>query len=276
MSSVEIQRQSVWVSVLCVLSKQTVGGRTRSEAASCRRISSIVLEAVKCVKRNGYNLSLLKQIVITFFRYHYFCYTRLFSIFKALKDVLKSQETGGGYKQYSPSGKEYFLKRSIPFSGFRFTGIWKGRDFNSCHFRSLKWSNRANRCILRLRKKSRKRSGFVIYSYFKDRALTVVKGDAKFLTKYVKGVPFVSRKYVKGVPFLIEGIWKGYLFGRMGLDLEAGPPRITLCWVKVYSPLSIGLASVSFCPRSEFVPMLWSHTVLYLFQTVLSIRCGLL
>ena len=119
MSSVEIQTQSVWVSVLCVLSKQTVGGRTRSEAASCRRISSIVLEAVKCVKRNGYNLSLLKQIVITFFRYHYFCYTRLFSIFKALKNVLKSQETGGGYKQYSPSGKEYFLKRSIPFSGFR-------------------------------------------------------------------------------------------------------------------------------------------------------------
>ena len=161
MSSVEIQRQSVWASVLCVLSKQTVGGRTRSEAASCRRISSIVLEAVKCVKRNGYNLSLLKQIVITFFRYHYFCYTRLFSIFKALKNVLKSQETGGGYKQYSLSGKEYFLKRSIPFSGFRFTGIWKGRDFNSCH------ANRANRCILRLRKKSRKHPGFVIYSYFK-------------------------------------------------------------------------------------------------------------
>ena len=44
------------------------------------------------------------------------------------------------------------------------------------------------------------------YSYFKDPALTVVKGDAKFLTKYMKGVPFVSRKYVKGVPFLIEGI----------------------------------------------------------------------
>lgn len=117
MSSVEIQTQSVWFSLLCVWSKQTVGGRTRSEAASYRRNSSILLEAVKQIVIAFFRL--LKQIVIAFFRNHYFCYARLFSIFKALRNVLKSQETGGGYKQYSPSGKEYSLKRFIPFSGLR-------------------------------------------------------------------------------------------------------------------------------------------------------------
>ena len=51
-------------------------------------------------------------------------------------------------------------------------------------------------------KKSIKRSRFVIYSYFKDSAFTAVKRDVKFLTMYVKGVPFVNRSYTKGVPFL--------------------------------------------------------------------------
>ena len=43
--------------------------------------------------------------------------------------------------------------------------------------------------------KSRKRSGFVIYSYtlyFKDRVLTTVKRDAKFKTRYVKGIPLIN------------------------------------------------------------------------------------
>ena len=42
---------------------------------------------------------------------------------------------------------------------------------------------------------SRKRSGFVIYSYtlyFKDRVLTTVKRDAKFKTRYVKGIPLIN------------------------------------------------------------------------------------
>jgi len=42
-------------------------------------------------------------------------------------------------------------------------------------------------------KKSRKRSGFVIYSYFKDSASTAVERDAKFWIRYVKWVPFVNR-----------------------------------------------------------------------------------
>ena len=45
-------------------------------------------------------------------------------------------------------------------------------------------------------KKSRKRSGFVIFSYSYS-AFTAVKWDAKFYNRYVKGVPF---------QLLIEGI----------------------------------------------------------------------
>ena len=49
--------------------------------------------------------------------------------------------------------------------------------------------------------KSAKRSIFVIDSYLNDRAFIAVKRDAKFKTRYVKGVPFVNRRYTKGVPF---------------------------------------------------------------------------
>ena len=49
--------------------------------------------------------------------------------------------------------------------------------------------------------KSRGRSIFVIDSYLKDSAFTAVKRDVKYLTRYVKGVPFVNRRYTKGVPF---------------------------------------------------------------------------
>ena len=45
-------------------------------------------------------------------------------------------------------------------------------------------------------KKSRKRVGFVIFSYSYS-AFTAVKWDAKFYNRYVKGVPF---------QLLIEGI----------------------------------------------------------------------
>ena len=40
-------------------------------------------------------------------------------------------------------------------------------------------------------KRSRKCSAFVIYSYFKEIALTAVKRDEQFLTRYVKGVPLI-------------------------------------------------------------------------------------
>ena len=46
---------------------------------------------------------------------------------------------------------------------------------------SVKRLKRANRYILiKAVKKLRKRSGFVIYLYFKDNAFTVVERDAKF------------------------------------------------------------------------------------------------
>ena len=49
-------------------------------------------------------------------------------------------------------------------------------------------------------KKSIKRSGFVLYSYLKFSTFTAVKN-----TRYVKGVPFVS----KGVPFIPQMVFKG-------------------------------------------------------------------
>ena len=49
--------------------------------------------------------------------------------------------------------------------------------------------------------KSRKSFIFVIDSYLKGSAFTAVKRDAKFSTRYVKGVQFVHRRYTKGVPF---------------------------------------------------------------------------
>ena len=39
----------------------------------------------------------------------------------------------------------------------------------------------------------RKRSDFVIYSYFKDSEFTVVKMDVKIHTLYVKRVPFLFK-----------------------------------------------------------------------------------
>ena len=51
--------------------------------------------------------------------------------------------------------------------------------------------------------KSRKRF-FVIDSHLNDRTFTAVKRNAKFLTKYVKGVPFVNRRYTKVVSFSLK------------------------------------------------------------------------
>ena len=76
--------------------------------------------------------------------------------------------------------------------------------------------------------KSRKRSGFVTYSYtlyFKDRALTTVKRDAKFKNGFVKGIPlicFVNRRYTKGVPFPSKMLYK---------RVRVESPCIKLCWV---------------------------------------------
>ena len=78
-------------------------------------------------------------------------------------------------------------------------------------------------------KKSKKCSEFVIDSYLKDSAFTSVKRDAKFSTRYVKGVPFFNRRYTKGVPFLWKMLHKrvrGWTFGRslVILNLVEYPP----------------------------------------------------
>ena len=73
--------------------------------------------------------------------------------------------------------------------------------------------------------KSRKRSIFVVDSSFKDSAFTAVKRDAKFKTRYVKGVLFVNKRHTIGVTFSQKhGIQKGE-----GLDLGAEPSRINIC-----------------------------------------------
>ena len=57
-------------------------------------------------------------------------------------------------------------------------------------------------------KKSRKRSDFVISSYFKDSVFTVVKRDAKLQTRFVKGVSFLSKCciHIKGLVVGPRGI----------------------------------------------------------------------
>ena len=57
-------------------------------------------------------------------------------------------------------------------------------------------------------KKSKKCSIFAIDSYSKDSNFTAVKRDAKFLTRYEKGVLFVNRGYMKGVPFPLKIAYK--------------------------------------------------------------------
>ena len=55
--------------------------------------------------------------------------------------------------------------------------------------------------------KLRKRSGFVIYSwYVKDNVFTVVERDAKFYTWCVREVSFINRWYTKGGTFLSKTV----------------------------------------------------------------------
>ena len=57
-------------------------------------------------------------------------------------------------------------------------------------------------------KKSRKRSGFGIYSYLGYSAVTVARKDGKLLSWFVrKGYHFVNRGYMKGVSFLSKMVY---------------------------------------------------------------------
>ena len=59
-------------------------------------------------------------------------------------------------------------------------------------------------------KKSRKRSDFVIYSYFKDSVFTAVKRDAKFQTilGMLKGYLFYQKCYIR-IKGLVVGLRGG-------------------------------------------------------------------
>ena len=90
------------------------------------------------------------------------------------------------------------------------SGIWKGRDFT-------RWSIRKGReiCHLGLWKgpegrtdeyygfiKPKKRFYFGNWFLFKRQCIS------EFLTKYVKGVPFVNRRYTKALPFSWKMVYK--------------------------------------------------------------------
>ena len=110
-----------------------------------------------------------------------------------------------------PGGQNFLwwpIRGSSVWNGnlFKGLGIWKGRDFTCCSkymkgsgnlsfwlVQRPKW---ANRFILWSWKGQEKVLLFFIYSYFKDIAFTVVKRDEQFLTRYVKGAPFVNRRYM--------------------------------------------------------------------------------
>ena len=49
--------------------------------------------------------------------------------------------------------------------------------------------------------KKKKIPSLVVDSYLKDGAFTAVKRDARFYTRYVRGVPFLNTSYTSGVPF---------------------------------------------------------------------------
>ena len=76
----------------------------------------------------------------------------------------------------------------------------------SVSFRSVKRPKRANRRILWLWKSPENFLGsFVIYSQFNDSTFTAAKSNAKFQTRYLKGVPFVNERY---------WVREGYLFSQ--------------------------------------------------------------
>ena len=87
-------------------------------------------------------------------------------------------------------------------------------------------TKRANRCFFGC-EKSRKRSGFVIYSYLKDGTLTAVKRDVKFSTKVCEWGIIVDRRFSEGVPSLSKTVYKrGWTSGwsLRGLKFYSIPP----------------------------------------------------
>ena len=140
--------------------------------------------------------------------------------------------------------KGYLFQASGMYKERDFTGwrIWKvGKSVFLFPEKPKRANNALNGC-----EKSKKCSEFVIDSYLKDSAFISVKRDAKFSTRYVKGVPFFNRRYTKGVPFLWKMLHKrvrGWTVGRSLaiLNLVEYPPGykrnsniniVNACWME--------------------------------------------
>lgn len=120
------------------------------------------------------------------------------------------------------------LPKGVPFLGFTSWSIWKGREITHCDL--LKDLRLITGAFYGIKKKTRKHSGLVIYSYLEDHAFRAVKRDAAFLTSMWKGYHWST-----------EGVWKGYLFYEKGIKKGNGwglsiqnfvesPPDFILQW----------------------------------------------
>ena len=125
------------------------------------------------------------------------------------------------------SRKSYLFQPSGKWNVMDFTcwSIWMCREI--CHFVGKK-AQKDQQVHFKAVKKLRKRSGFVIYSwYVKDNAFTVVERDAKFYTWCVTGVSFINRRYTKGGTFLSKTVYKRVI---KGSNLGVEPPCVPFLW----------------------------------------------
>lgn len=84
--------------------------------------------------------------------------------------------------------------------------------------------------------KSGKRCGFVFDSCLKDSAFAAVRRDAKFYTRYVKRVPFLSNK-TNAVPFFVSTPPVGFkptsLFSKNILGVILPHAFHVLCFIRL-------------------------------------------
>ena len=137
----------------------------------------------------------------------------LYSLCTLCVNKIPLRYPGGRYTLWWPirggtARKEFLFQASRIWKCRNFTSwsMWKGREI--CHLSLWKGPKGLTDKFYGFIN-SRKRSIFVTDSHLKDDAFTAVKKDAKFYTRYVKGVPFVNNRYTKGVPFSWKMVYKG-------------------------------------------------------------------
>ena len=137
-------------------------------------------------------------------------------------------DPGDGGTPYNGSARKGHL--------FQASAIWKGRDFTCCSI----WKGRKICHFSLWNAQKAEQMNFMDYKvgktlYFCDWFLlkwqciySSSERDAKFLPRYVKGVPFVKKNYTKGLPFSRKMVYKRV---RVGFHLGAEPPRVNICGV---------------------------------------------